>query len=358
VTAGSRFFRSGGVDLAIGGEGVDVDMPGVRTLLQGAIAFTSPTPGSGRPAGAEATFSLHESREAAARAFTGPPVAYAIRFPGAAGALDEGAPVRMAGIRVGRVRQVALEIDPAAGRVATPVVIELDPAKLNVAIDDGEPGEDAADPTSRLNQAMRQLIQQGLRAQLSDAGLILGGRQIELVMTDQTGVAAFDLGDTPPRIPAIRAAGLTETLASLGDVAQSVQSITADIEDIPLRRIGGDLAEAVDRINQLSARLRDVAGSQQVDQAVQRLNQTLANLRSLSQTADQRVEPIMESAQSATQAIESAADALASVTGGSVRDQHDIEALVEELIRTARSVRSLTDYLSRNPEALLQGMEE
>jgi hypothetical protein len=36
-------------------------------------------------------------------------------------------------------------------------------------------------------------------------------------------------------------------------------------------------------------------------------------------------------------------------------DGKDLEALVEELSEAARSIRVLTDYLERHPEALLRG---
>ncbi|MGH0036205.1 MAG: intermembrane transport protein PqiB [Myxococcota bacterium] len=62
VTTASRFWNAGGVDVAIGPSGLEVDAPSLQSIIGGGVAFDSP-PG-GKPVDAGARFRLHRSRSA------------------------------------------------------------------------------------------------------------------------------------------------------------------------------------------------------------------------------------------------------------------------------------------------------
>jgi paraquat-inducible protein B len=85
------------------------------------------------------------------------------------------------------------------------------------------------------------------------------------------------------------------------------------------------------------------------------MNKMLANADKLVAQVNGDVAP------AALAALQDARRTLATANGALAPDaslQQDTRRMMQELTRTAASLRTLTDYLERHPEAFLQGKKE
>lgn len=340
VRQASVFWRSGGVGIETRG-GPSLELPSLATLTTGAVAFHTPDLLAGPSAGAQAVFTLYDSRAAALAAPEGPRFAYGLVLPSAAGGLTRGAQVRLDGRRVGRVAEVGLEIDPQAGSFAAPVRIELDPRRFGLEIDGDATRSQVR---ARLDELLSRLVAQGLRARLASGGPILGGQIVDLTVRADPPPGRFDAGVDPPRLPAMAgAAGLEGAVASIEQAAGRIGAI-------PFDAIARNLRTA-------SGRVAALADAPEVRSSLTHLDSALASLSEIAGSAEGEVQPLMADLGETSRSIREAADALERLGGGTVRQNRDLPELVAQLTDAARAVESLARYLTRNPEALLQGRE-
>ncbi len=349
----SRFWRCSGLDVSTGGGGLDVHFPPIPRLLNGCVAFDtftdtagSPSPGAAGASTAEpgaarsaagtrdSAYRLYASATDARSPLAGRPVRFAADFPGSVGGLEPGAAVTLRGIRVGEVADVQLRVRPDRGVVSTPVILDLYPERFGLA--PRGPG----DSPRPLYDVVDQLVRHGMRAQLAQAGLVLGGEQASLVMTDERG-RRLDRQQQPPGIPAIAGGGIQSALSSVSRAADAVAAL-------PIRTIGRNLRN-------LTAGLDTLVRSPELNQTLEHLDRLMANADTLTADARRQLQPALSDLRQAMSDLASTADAVQGLSGGSLRDQHNLQDLIDEMTRAARSLRSLTDYLDRHPEALIQG---
>jgi paraquat-inducible protein B len=82
---------------------------------------------------------------------------------------------------------------------------------------------------------------------------------------------------------------------------------------------------------------------------------TLKNLDLLTREASTHIGPTMESLQSASAQLEKTLSATSGLLGSSTTGAGELPRALRDLREASRSVRLLTDYLERHPEALVQG---
>lgn len=193
------FWRAGGLALDTGAGGLDVALPSFSAMATGAIAFDTPEVLEGDPAEPGARFSLWDSRDDAETAATGPRVAYGLVFAEPVGGLAQGAPVTLAGKRVGRVAGTELEVAPDGSGLVTPVTVVIDARRMG--IDDLDALETPAALRERMNAIIERLVSIGMRAQVAEGGIVFGGRSIELVIDSGQPPGALAAGEDPPLIP-------------------------------------------------------------------------------------------------------------------------------------------------------------
>lgn len=258
-------------------------------------------------------------------------VEFTLAPPGPAGDLEAGAAVRFKGRVVGRVREVGLEVDPANGAARTPVRIALDPTRFGL-----EPGD-----AERVRALLATLVENGLRARVQATGLILGGKEVALALVDGAPPGELDLAGAPPELPTAPARSIDAAIASVDRLIEKLGAL-------PIDRIASNVRSFTDRVDKLAA-------SPELERAIADMRASMERIKAIADSARGNVEPILRSAKRTAESVESAADAIARLSGASPREQQDLEELVAELIRMVESVRTLTDYLTRHPEAILQG---
>ena len=219
--------------------------------------------------------------------------------------LKVGAPVDLRGIEVGSVTDVALEYDRETKDVKIPVLIEIEPERVHRM-------GNVADPRA----AIAALVEDGMRAQLKTGSLLTGQLFIDLEFHDDVPVKLVVAGE-PPELPTLP--GGVEAI--LADVA----TIVDNISKLPLDRIVKDADTAIQRVN-------DLLGTLNVE-----------------------INPILTDADRVLKQAEKALITVNDLIGEDSPIPYDLANALEELSGAARSVRVLSAYLERHPEALLHG---
>jgi paraquat-inducible protein B len=337
----SRFWDAGALQLSFT-QGLKLQLLSPKALLLGAIAFTTPTVDASEPSSAPgAEFTLYASEASAQLAPVGPHVLYTVQLPGAVGQLQPGAPVKLRNFVVGEVRTVGFIFDRRTGALNTPVTIELDADRLRFENNTGQGSAGLALETSasyrtqELKDAVAQLVRGGLRARLDQAPPLVGPYYIALELVPNAQPARVDEASDPPAIPAAPEGGLG--------------SLTQKLGDLPIQQIGANVRTITDRIRMLTT-------SAQTKQSLEHLKQTVANIDQIVQQAKPQVQPLIANLRRASEQLQGLA-ASAHQTLGGPDEQAGLYETLDELTRTARSVRSLADYLEQHPASLIRGKQ-
>ena len=338
VRQSTRFWRAGGLNISLSGGGLSMGGASLASLLNAPIEFTTPDVLPGAPAASGTRFELYDSQIAAEAAADGPQLTYVTYFPGPVKGLQPGLVVTMKGVQVGHVRDVRLRYVPQTATLETPVLIGIDPRKLELPVTDATT---IVDLRASMNDALSKLVAKGMRATIASSLVLPGASGVALDFVGKPGTARLVMSD-PPIIPAASTGnGIDDALASLGRIA-------GRIESLPLEEIAGHLRSTAARIDKL---VNDPA----LSESVQRLNRSLAEIEKVATITRENIGPIAQSLKNAATAAEAAAGRAEQLMGSASRQNYDLGNLVKELTRAAEAVRALAEYLTENPDAVLKG---
>jgi paraquat-inducible protein B len=275
----------------------------------------------------------------------GPVVKYVIRFSGAVGQLDEGAPVKLRGFRVGEVAHVSLHYDASTGTLDTPVEIAIDSTKLGLA-DSAKPADGNWRPV--VDDMLRRLIASGLRARLSQDPPLIGEREVALdfVPGAPSAVLAQRNGETD--IPSASSGDVDAIMAKADDVMTKADHVMTKIDALPIEQTGDD-------IRRIAARIRTLSGSPQITDSLNHLDRSIAQVDRTLREVSPQIGPLVTQLRQTAREADSAVAAANRTIGGDPMRQNDLPEALRELTDMARSVRALADYLDRHPEALVRG---
>jgi paraquat-inducible protein B len=295
VTPATRFWEAGGVHASLDTGGAKVDVESLMTLILGGIAF-EPGPGAedAPPAPTGHQFVLFPNRDDAMRPPDAETEDYTVIFRQSVRGLAVGAPVEFLGLPFGEVTRVGLDYDPVSFDFATPVELRVYPGRLRARL---RPG--ARDvPAEPADARVRRLVEHGLRAQLRTASLLTGQRYV-----------AMDFFPSAPRVRLDPAGRLREIPTIPGDdenLQHALANVARKVDGLPIDQLGQILGD--------------------VRQVLAKANGALASF-----------------------------DATVSLFGPRSARQADLEDLLQQVARAARSVRVLADSLERHPESLIRG---
>lgn len=360
VRQSTRFWRAGGLNISLGGGGISTGGASISSLLNAPVAFYTPEVLAGDEVAQGTHFDLYDSQGLAMAAADGPQLTYVTYFPGPVHGLIAGTSVQMKGVEVGHVREVRLRYVPATASLETPVTIEIDPRKLEIAVSQLTTKDDLR---ATMNDALGKLVQKGMRATLMTSLVLPGASGVSLETVAAPGTGRLVTTTEPPIIPAASGgSGLEGALSAVGDIA-------ARIRNLPIEEIAGHLRNTAQRLDTL---VHDPA----LDQSLQRLNRSLADVEKITATtrenvgpiekslrntaanaeaASQKVGPIVDSLRNTAASAESAAKRAEELMGSQPRQNYDLGTLIKELTRAAEAVRGMASYLEENPDALLKG---
>ena len=268
-------------------------------------------------------------------------------FSGSVSGLRVGAPVKFRGIPVGQVTGVFITLSGQVELSRVPVVFEVDERLLRSRGGGGRIG----DP-----EYVDSLIEVGLRSELDLESFVTGQKYVALDFFPGTPVEYGGEGDVSHKeIPSIA-------------VPTMQQDLTSFVEELR----AADIAQLVRRLTRLAAR---------ADTSVQRLNvvemratldstlrvsaTAMEEIAKLARTLDERVPVVADALQETNARLARTLEALetaARATGETLDPESPVVVALEQSLRefaaAARALRQLTEYLERNPSAVLRGRAE
>ncbi len=304
---------------------------------------------------------------------------FVLHFEESLKGLNVGSPVLFKGVKVGRVSELIVRYDTHAQRITTPVYIEL------------ENKIEAIGGESEVNQTIDQLINdRGLRGQLALQSLITGQLAVQLDLHPNTEIRLEGSEPRYQEIPTILSTfgELTVTLETLpiqelvAEIRTVAQGINQFIRSPELKQALARLNVALEDTSRLVRRLESkidplseelTATTEETRATLKQIRETVARLedridaalrdfQKLTANVNDRVDPLAtnlnETLTELRDGVQQAKSTLATFESVVEQDsplQFRLTTALEELAAAARSVRDLTDYLERHPEALLRG---
>jgi len=299
--------------------------------------------------------------------FFAPVKKFVMFFEGSVKGLNIGAPVIFRGVKIGEVTNIQLKINPKDLTAVIPVYVEIDPRRLTVP----EEFKPLIKETEKKYVYIQPLVAKGLKAQL----------QLQSVVTGQLIINLDFYPDKP-----IKLVGLEKKYPEIPTIPTGLEELTKTLQELPIKEIVTKLELTIDGIQKL-------VNSPETREGIESLNHTLKDTQKLVQHIDEQICPLVSSlAKTSDAAHETLSEAknTISVLGGDVRglalttketlesarntlkqtektlgtfsdDSHlvyEMNKTLRELSAAARSLRLLSDYLERHPEALLRGKQK
>jgi len=339
VTTETRFWSVSGVEISLNADGLRVRTESLAALLAGGIAFDLPefARAGATPALANAEFTLYRYRAIAMKEPTLMERRFVLYFNESVRGLSVGAPVTLYGMQVGEVTEVGLTFNQKTVSFRPRVVVTFLPERVVADLPTGErtrAGKSLADlPAEDRMQMLRRVVEdQGLRAQLRTGSYVTGELYVAFEYFPDAPKAKVDWAKDPLELPVVPGA--------LASIEAKLNSVLSKVDQLPLDSISRDLRTALASLNQT---LKD-AGTlvNRVDtQWVPEGTKTLEDLRRA-----------IGDANIAVKNADATLFSRDSATPQALRDT------LQEVMRAARSIRVLMDYLERHPDALIRGKTE
>jgi paraquat-inducible protein B len=317
VTTATRFWQASGIDVTLGANGLSVETQSLLSILVGGIAFeTPPSSLDMKPAAEKTVFPLYGSRTAAVAKHETIVSSYVLYFNEGLRGLSVGAPVTYLGLPVGEVTDVGLEFSPGTDISIRPrVEIAVYPerfaayVKKSAALDEGIQSE------KKRHGVIQKLVERGIRAQLRSASLLTGQLYVAFESFPDAPKAKVDWSKEPPELPVMP--------SGLHELENKINRIIAKIDKVPFEAIGEDLKKLLETTDAAIKRLDE--------DVTPELKASLEELKHVLENTD------------------------ATLVGKDAPAQQELREALQEIARAARAFRVLSEYLERNPDALIRG---
>jgi paraquat-inducible protein B len=281
------------------------------------------------------------------------PIRFICMFQGNLNGLKIGAPVKVRGVQIGTVAAIELRLLPSQGRIRPdirglrlPVIIDLDRSQLLARGGTGEALETAG---------FDNLIKQGFRAQLATESLLTGLLYIDLDLHPNTPLRFVLVPGGPYReIPTIQ--------TDLEQLQERLTKALDKFEKIDFEGLVNSITDAANSIKTLTGSPELRATLESLKGTVANLNQAITSARSMLNNANSKIGPLVadirESSDEANKTMKDTRAALVSLQRTLDPDSPlavHLNETLDSLTETSRSIGELTDYLQRNPGALVRG---
>ena len=315
---------------------------------------------------------------------------YVMHFTGSVKGLNTGAPVQLKGVPIGKVISINLEYSPTDESFFTQVIVEVPTGSVKII---GE--TDMGNPeNSRLatEATIDFLIKIGFRAKLVLQSFVTGQLLVAFDFYPDTPVNLMGFNDDLQELPTLPSdmEALTKTFESIDfpAVAESISNAAKGIDELAnspeLHEAVVSLHETMKRYGQLAsnldghaARLSDETAAtladvrqliattdSQIPPMTTGITDTAAEIKKTARNLDRRFQPVLENleattanARNAFQQAEAMLDNLTHLSDEGSAFIYRIEETMSELKKAATALAVLADYLSRHPEAILQGKQ-
>jgi len=296
--------------------------------------------------------------------FFSQPQRFVVYFNESIHGLDLGSPVKLRGVRVGRVVNLNVHYDERVNRSVVAVVCEF---SKNMITDSKGSVVDVSDRAE-----LQHLVDKGLRAQLGVLGLATGLLFVELDFLDPNEYPA----DT--RLTEAKYAVVPAVPSAISEFQSNLTEILNDIRKVDFAGIGRELkqllADAHQQLQGLDlkatmvqwqktgAAIETLARTPEIkdtfanlNAAVTQLRGTLTKLDAAIGTNGAQLEVTLAQAKEALGSFNTAAKTTRAFIAAQSGLGDETTRAMQQLADAAEAVQRLADFLERNPQALISG---
>jgi len=292
------------------------------------------------------------------------PQRFVVYFDESIHGLDLGSPVKLRGVRVGRVVDLNVRYETERNRSVVAVVCELN---RNMITDSRGAQLDVSSKAE-----LQKLVDRGLRANLDLLGLATGLLFVEMDFRDPKQYPAPALPFQPKYVvvPAVPSdisefrANLTEILIDLKkiDFAGISVEFKGLLVDTRKQVNALDMEATVAQWQKTGAQFEALASSPEIKQTFANLNAAITQLRGTLASIDAQVGPAgkelattLAEAKVALESFSATANAARRFIASQGGLGDEATRTLEQLRSAAEAVQRLADFIERNPQALITG---
>jgi paraquat-inducible protein B len=345
IRPGARFWKLSPLRLSFGGGGINANLAPLSTLLAGGIDFdvdAADANANDPPSPQDTEFTLYSSHNAARQGLSGPTVRYEFAFDGDAGVLDETSAVTLLGFQIGEVESTRLAYNEQSGAPYAIATAFIYPEQLQLAADSA--AARTPDEWRRVTDAaLTRLIHLGYRARLQQSPPVLGDQSIQLVRDAGAPAAQLAMDGVNPRFPSARGS------SNLDDITAKADSFLSKLDAVPLQDIGANLRK-------ITANLNTLMSSPELKDSLSHLHSALTSIDKLLGDVQPQIGPLIGNLNAAAAELSGTATSLRQMLDNAGPNEGaSLPEAIRQITEAASSIKTLTDYLDRHPEALLRG---
>jgi paraquat-inducible protein B len=292
---------------------------------------------------------------------------FVLYFDSSVNGLRVGAPVKFKGVEIGSVKDIRLQLEKDLQVNKIPVIIEIDLEKLTSR---GATSVVAEDP-----EAFRKtIIDRGLRGQLLTESFVTGLLYVGLDFFPGTPINFVQRPNSHGKYPEI-----PTTPTTLEQAQDTASKILAKLEEIDFKALIQSLTETVSGVNQLVNSTALKSTLQAIDRTMPKIDAAVVGIQKLTTTLDGSVTNLSASLQGTSDAarqamqqaemaikqtnaaLKEAEAAMTNMRGAIDPDSptfYELNRSLREVSAAARSLRLMSNYIERNPRALIFGKPE
>ena len=292
--------------------------------------------------------------------FNEPVNQFVMFFDGSLAGLDEGSPVVFKGVKVGAVRKIEVVSDRKNLDIYTPVYVDIYPDSFK-GLNGHQSEEDMTDITDRI-------VEKGLKGTLETQSLVTGRMRIALEFRPDIPIKKLGIIKGVPEFPtAPSALSLFADEVSKLPLAEVAKNVNELLENANTFISNTDLDTSLKNFNQTVDRYREVAETfnTEIKPVADEFKQTMDEYEVLAKNLNSKVPQLVGSMEKSFDGLEKVLvdtqKLVASIEhsyGSESELQYQLNQTLEELSKAAHSIRVLTDYIERHPEALIYGKDE
>lgn len=300
-----------------------------------------------------------------------------VYFEGSLQGLQVGAPVAYRGITIGEIKEIQIDVDAATYQITVPVLISLIPDKV-IRID----GADKKDTRHDINTFLKTMCDRGLRASLKSQSLLTGKLYIDLAIHENTEAIYHDKDGKYLEIPTVPSEmqQMTRAMQSLDflELATKFSNTMAALEKMSTsleRALSSDASKknlttffaSLERFHSILSTVDDslLPLMNKLDTSIDKVSQLSDSTNQMIGHLDGRIDPFFltmnTTAQDmgvAMQATETLMAELKQSTGVDSPLYYQLTESIKELGKAAKSIRTFSEYLNRNPQGLIFDTEQ
>lgn len=300
-------------------------------------------------------------------------------FEGSLGGLSVGAPLTYRGVTIGQVKAINIQIQTGGEQnqgIIIPVLISLN-TESSLIVDGSK-----TKSKEELNSFLKEMCSQGLRAKLKLKSVVTGKRYIDLAFYENSNAIYRDKKGKYLEIPTLPSEMqqfskmienvnlgelYTKFIASLDAIEQLTTTLTQSLDKDKTQRLLDELLTAATSLKSILARVdTDIPPIlQKMDSSLDQFTSFTNNADNLITSLDKQIQPLAENLNLTFANINSTlkhVDALLNQAEKTITPNsplyYQFTQTMRQLEEAAKSIRNLSDFIHRNPDTLIFGLQK